>query len=282
VRINKIIKPSTKTWDDENFPVTTWFIPAPFRKHVHLFYLCVRSADDIADSAEITPKQKSFLLTRMDGALKGTEKSDQITKLAFQHRQSATETGVTTKHARCLLQAFMMDVTKLRYRNWSELINYCLYSAAPVGRYLLDLHGCDNKPQKATDSLCIALQILNHIQDCKLDYIKLGRVYIPEDILKAHNTDVTALEAKYTNAKLRGVLNTILARTDELIQVARKGIWKIPHRGLRFQTGVIVAIAETLSKELRQRDPIAERVELTKMQYNFCFLKGIWRVLVKV
>lgn len=276
-----IFKPSTKTQNDENFPITTRFIPAAFRKHVHIFYTCVRSADDIADSARLTSKQKSFLLKQIDGVLKGTEKSNQNTRFAFQHRLSADETGVTIEHARHLLQAFMMDVTKLRYRNWSELINYCHYSAAPVGRYLLDLHGCDKKPQKGTDSLCIALQILNHLQDCKIDYMTLNRVYIPEEIFKAHETNVTILEAKHTDINFRRVLDTILTRTDELIYIAREETWKISHRGLRFQTGIIIAIAETLSKELRQRDPVSERVELTKRQYTLCFLKGFWRVLVR-
>jgi len=281
VELDIIFKPSTKTQNDENFPVTTRFIPAAFRRHIHLFYNCVRSADDIADSASLTSKQKSFLLKQIDDVLKGTEKYNENTEFAFQHRQSADETGVTIEHARHLLQAFMMDITKLRYRNWSELINYCHYSAAPVGRYLLDLHGCDKNSQKGTDSLCIALQILNHLQDCKMDYMALNRVYIPEEFFKAHKTDVTILEANNTDINFRRVLDTILTRTDELIYIARKETGKISHRGLRFQTGIIIAIAENLSKALRQRDPISERVELTKRQYAFCFLKGFWRVLVR-
>ncbi len=71
-----------------------------------------------------------------------------MTEAAWNHRESAEETGISILHAQHLLQAFMMDVTKSRYRNWSELINYCLYSAAPVGRYLVDLHGEDDTPKK--------------------------------------------------------------------------------------------------------------------------------------
>jgi len=281
VETYRALKPSTKTKNDENFPVTTIFIPLALRKHVHLFYNCVRSADDIADSTKLTTKQKTFLLKHIDCVLQGTEKSDKNSKFAFLHRRSAEETGVTVKHARHLLQAFMMDVTKSRYRNWSELINYCQYSAAPVGRYLLDLHGCKKHSQKGTDSLCIALQILNHLQDCKIDYVSLNRVYIPEEFFKIYETDVTVLGAQNTDLNFRCVLNEILTRTDELILVAKKEAWKISHRGLRFQTGIIIAIAKNLSKELRKRDPISERVELTKTQYLFCFLKGFWQMLVR-
>ena len=275
------LKPSTKTKNDENFPVTTVFIPFRLRKHVHLFYNCARTADDIADSIKLTTKQKTFFLKHIDGVLKGTENCDKNSKFAFLHRRSAEETGVTVEHARHLLQAFMMDVSKSRYRNWSELINYCQYSAAPVGRYLLDLHGCKKQSQKGTDSLCIALQILNHLQDCKIDYVSLNRVYIPEEFFKIYETDVTVLGAQNTDVNFRRVLNKILTRTDELILVAKKEAWKISHRGFRFQTGIIIAISENLSKELRKRDPISERVELTKTQYLFCFLKGFWRMLVR-
>ena len=76
-----------------------------------------------------------------------------------------------------------MDVTKLRYRNWTELIEYCRYSAMPVGRFVLDVHSEPRETWKANDALCAALQINNHIQDCGQDYRNLDRVYIPQDEL---------------------------------------------------------------------------------------------------
>ena len=270
----------TKTSHDENFPVASWLIPAALREHVHIFYLCVRAADDVADSPDLPAEEKSALLKRMDEALQGKGTSDDVTQHAVKHAFSAGQTGVTIDHARHLLQAFTMDVTKQRYRNWSALVNYCLYSAAPVGRYLVDLHGCDDKPKKATDALCIALQILNHLQDCKDDYLEIDRVYIPEDMLKAQNIDVTALKADRASAELRAVLDAVLDRTDELLKYARTGPKQISHRGLRLETAVIIAIAEKLSKKLRYNDPIAGRVELSKMQKALCALKGLWRGMV--
>jgi hydroxysqualene synthase len=270
----------TKTSKDENFPVASWLIPAALREHVHIFYLCVRAADDIADSPDLSVEEKPALLKRMDDALLGNGPIDDVTQYAAEHALSAGQTGVTIDHARHLLQAFTMDVTKQRYRNWSQLINYCLYSAAPVGRYLVDLHGCGDQPKKATDALCIALQILNHLQDCKDDYLEIDRVYIPEDMLRAQNIDVSALKADHASMELRAVLDAVLDRTDELLKHARTGPKQISHRGLRLETAVIIAIAEKLSKKLRHNDPIAGRVELSKMQKTLCALKGIWRGLV--
>ena len=267
----------TKTRFDENFPVASRLIPGALRPHVHTFYLCVRAADDVADDGARPPDEKMALLTAMDEALQGVRGEDETTRYAVAHRESARATGVTIDHARHLLQAFMMDVTKRRYRNWSELINYCLYSAAPVGRYLLDLHGEDGGARPYTDSLCMALQILNHLQDCKDDYLNLDRVYLPLDMLNDAGTNVEALSAERSSPQLRAALDRVLARTDELIVKARLGPPLIRRRGLRLETAVIVAIAERLSARIKGDDPIARRVALGRAESARCALVGLWR-----
>ena len=84
-----------------------------------------------------------------------------------------------------VLIAFRMDVTKLRYENWDEVIHYCRYSAMPVGRFMLDVHGESASTWAASDALCAGLQINNHLQDCGKDYRNLNRVYLPRDALAA-------------------------------------------------------------------------------------------------
>ncbi len=269
----------TKSSDDENFPVASRLIPAVLRPHVHAFYRCVRAADDIADSGELPADEKARLLTAMDEALQGIHPRDALTDAACDHRDSAAATGVTIEHARHLLQAFQMDVVKQRYRNWSELINYCLYSAAPVGRYLVDLHGEDDTPKKKTDALCIALQILNHLQDCKDDYLTIDRVYVPLDMLRKNGLTVEALGASAASPELRATLDAVLDRTDELILQARGGPALIKDRGLRLETAVIIAIAERLSRKLRRQDPLAMRVELNKAEKLLAVATGLWRGL---
>ena len=82
-------------------------------------------------------------------------------------------------------EAFRRDVTKLRYADWGELMDYCRYSAMPVGRYVLDVHGETRATWPLTDALCAALQIINHLQDCAKDYRALDRVYLPLDTMAA-------------------------------------------------------------------------------------------------
>ena len=89
------------------------------------------------------------------------------------------------RHALDVLIAFRMDVTKLRYENWDEVIHYCRYSAMPVGRFMLDVHGESTSTWAASDALCAGLQINNHLQDCGKDFRDLNRVYLPRDALAA-------------------------------------------------------------------------------------------------
>lgn len=276
------LKEATRDRHTENFPVASRLIPAALRPHVHIFYLCVRAGDDVADDGDLAPERQMQLLTEMDEALQGNRESDEITKYALDHRTSAMETGVPVDHARHVLQAFMMDVTKTRYRNWSELINYCLHSAAPVGRYLLDLHGDPGNAKPHTDALCNALQILNHLQDCKDDYLEIDRVYLPTDYLRDQGIDVTALEAESCSPQLRAVLDQILDRTDELILRAKGGPGKIRNLGLKLETAVIIVIARKLSAKLRRLDPLAVRVELTGFQKAMAALQGIcWGLVAR-
>jgi phytoene/squalene synthetase len=143
----------------------------------------------------------------------------------------------------------------------------------------MDLHGEGTTARPASDALCNALQILNHLQDCKDDYRALDRVYIPRDFLRAEGIDVEALDAPRCSPALRAALNRVLDRTDELIVRARHGPAHIESRGLRLETAVIICIAERLSRALRRRDPLAGRVELGKLQNLSAALWGIWRGL---
>ena len=99
------------------------------------------------------------------------------------------------RHALDVLVAFRMDVTKLRYENWDEVIHYCRYSAMPVGRFMLDVHGESTSTWAASDALCAGLQVNNHLQDCGKDFRNLNRVYLPRDALAASGASVEELGA---------------------------------------------------------------------------------------
>src|SRR5438477_5504855 len=268
--------PSGKWRGDENFPVGSWLIRRDLRVHVHAFYRFARNADDIADSPVLTAEDKLHRLDRMAAILDGDiGPGDADSPSAAAMRESLAATGVTGQHCHDVLHAFRLDATKLRYRDWDDLMEYCRLSAAPVGRQLLDLHGESHDTWPSSDALCAALQVLNHLQDCAADYRALDRVYLPLEDLAAMGCTVEALEAPAASPGLRRVIDSLLDRTDILIATARDLPSRVSARGLRWETAVIVGLAARLARRLRHGDPVATRVKLGKNDFVAAFLTGI-------
>jgi squalene synthase HpnC len=253
---------SGKDRGDENFPVGSWLIRRDLRPHVHAFYAFARNADDIADSPVLAAADKVARLDLMAAVLTGTSESGSPSALRL--RASLAETGVTPRHSLDLLVAFRQDATKPRYANWEELYEYCRYSAMPVGRHVLDLHGEDRATWAPSDALCSSLQVLNHLQDCARDLAALDRCYLPLDLMAAHGAEVESLRGPRETAGLRRVFDALLARCAELNTRAIDLPRRTRSRGLRLETAVIVGLAQRLTRRLRTGDPLATRVKLTK------------------
>ncbi|HLI12613.1 MAG TPA: squalene synthase HpnC [Alphaproteobacteria bacterium] len=278
----QIETPSGKGAADENFPVGSWLLPATLRPHVALFYAFARAIDDIADNPHLGPKEKVERLEGFAAAIRGQETTDPAYGKAHRLRASLAETGVTPQHCLDLITAFKRDATTLRYRSWGELIrDYCMLSAAPVGRYLLDLHGEDRSGYPASDALCNALQVINHLQDCRDDFRKLDRVYLPLDWLEDAGESVAAIEAPRASIGLRRVIDQCLDGTEALMAQARLLPRQLRHRRLAYESGAIVALAFRLIAMLRRRDPIAERVELAKPSFLAVAAWGVFRTIVE-
>jgi squalene synthase HpnC len=271
--------PSGKGASDENFQVGSWLLPARLRPHVAAFYAFVRAADDIADNPALAPDDKVMRLNRFEAALTGPPALAASLPKADALRASLAATGVTTRHALDVLAAFKCDATKLRYRDWADLLGYCALSASPVGRFLLDLHGETNDLYRFSDPLCDALQVLNHLQDCQADYFGLDRVYLPQDAFAAAGIGVEALDQPAASPALRQVLDRTLDGVDDLLTTAGDLPRALRSRRLAAEAAVILEMARRLARELRARDPLAERVELTRLRFLQCGLAGLGRLL---
>lgn len=267
--------PSGKAASGENFPVGSWLIRKDLRRHVHTFYLFARAADDIADNPALAPADKLRRLDRMGEILDGAAGDDAPSAIAM--RASLAETGVTAEHCHDVLRAFRLDATKLRYRDWDDLMEYCRYSASPVGRQLLDLHGEDRAAFAPSDALCSALQVLNHLQDCADDYRQLDRVYLPGEIVASCGGTIEQLSGARLTPGLRRTLDDLLDRTAALIVVAQALPGAVASFGLRCESAVIVALAERLTALLRRGDPLAGRVKLAKGDFAAALFAGLWR-----
>ena len=267
--------PSGKTTATENFPVGSWLLPAPLRPYIATFYALARATDDIADNPDLSPEEKLVRLDGFDAALTGKSGDDSNYEKSTRLKQSLAEIDVTTDHSRNLISAFKQDAVKLRYRDWDDLMDYCNRSAAPVGRFLLDLHGESSDGYKASDALCNALQVINHLQDCKDDYLTLDRVYIPGNWLAESGATVATLGDTHASRELRTVLDHCLDGVEELLVTARTLPGRLKSRRLAMESAVIYRIAVRLTRLLRRNDPVAGRVALSPFSFFLCGVEGV-------
>jgi len=277
---------------DENFPVASPLIAPALRPHVGAFYDFARAADDIADDPGLGPDQKLARLGAFSDALSGAAQDAPGGNPAAGFDcgparalgASLKETGVSPAHARDLLAAFRQDAVKQRYDGWAELMDYCRYSAAPCGRYLLALHGeAGEAVVAAADALSAALQVINHLQDCGADYQNLHRVYIPLDWLEAEGAAMGELAAGATSPALRRVFDRMLVGVDHLLADARSLPALIKNPRLALEAAVVAAIARKLSRRLKAEDPLGGRVALTRVQFAGCAMIGLtWGVWARL
>ena len=261
---------SGKGHGDENFPVASFLIAPKNRAPVMAFYKFVRAADDVSDNPKAAPEEKLRLLELMRQSLVGD--NDAVPE-GVALRAILEERRLSPVHALDLLEAFRRDCTKLRYRDWDDLIDYCRYSAMPVGRFVLDVHGEDQSLWPANDALCAALQVINHLQDCAKDYRELNRVYIPEPLLKEAGIGVDALGEDRANLALAGVISGLARRNAELLEVSRPFAGGIRDGRLALEVDLIQTLADDLNTMLINRDPLSQSVHHSKMDVAALFVK---------
>jgi squalene synthase HpnC len=275
---------SGKDYKDENFPVSSFLIDKKLKKIVRVFYFYARTADDIADHAFIKKKEKLRILNFFDNCLKNKKRSEisVVNKLISYFNKYK----FSKKYARDLLVAFKMDVTKNRYEDWSELLHYCKFSANPVGRFVINATYSQKKKKAnktlnlekilhASDSLCTALQIINHMQDCKEDFKNLDRVYIPKNLFKKHKLNVNILMKNNSCQNFSRLKIEIICKVENLLKDIKKSLQLIDIWKLKKETLIILNIAKRLCFLLKIKDPLKKKIKLSTIDLLFCFIKGI-------
>lgn len=254
---------SGKGSTDENFPVASFLIAPRHRPVVMAFYRFARAGDDVADNSEATPGLKLSLLEDLRAGLTG---ENDFSAEGVALREALYLRELSPRHPLDLLEAFRRDVSKLRYDTWDDLMDYCRYSASPVGRFVLDVHGENEGLWPMNDALCNALQVINHLQDCGKDRRDLDRVYIPLDAMTQAGIGVEALDAPAASPALMAVIAGLARRTMTLLEVSRPFARKVKDSRLALEIGVIQTLAEDLCKGLTRRDPLSQTVHHSKPQ----------------
>ena len=267
---------SGKSYSDENFPVASFLMTKKIRSIVRVFYFFARMADDIADHQKLSSNQKKKILLFFDNAISKSKKTNN--KILDKMIAKFKELPSGKKYSRNLLKAFMMDASNKKYKNWNDLLYYCKFSANPVGRFVIDAVNERKNIEKiyeASDNLCTALQIINHIQDCKKDFKELNRVYIPESFFKKYSLDKKILRKSKSEENFERLKIEIIDNVLTSLRKTKLGLREIQSWRLRKETLIILNIAKRLCNLLKINDPLEKQIKLSRIDFIFCFFKGI-------
>jgi squalene synthase HpnC len=218
----------------ENFPVASLLLPAALRTPVEVIYRFARAADDFADEGDDAPAVR---LAKLDAFRR--QLAAPAEPLLREVQRIMSEYALPPQLFRDLLDAFTQDVTKTRYADYAELLDYCRRSANPVGRLLLHLFKRTSETElRESDAICTALQLTNFWQDAALDFAK-GRIYLPQDEMAAHGVAEAQLAQARCDDSWRSLMRFQVRRTRALMEEGAPLGRRLPGRvGLEIRATV--------------------------------------------
>jgi hydroxysqualene synthase len=254
-------------------------MPKHLRPHLTLFYRFVQVGHRIADDPDLEPELKQTFLDALDRALTTGQERSAPVKPALELRASLAATGVSDRHARQVLRALRRDANGGYCHTWADLLLHCRNAAAPIGRYLLDLHGEGEEAGTAIDPLCTAMRLMGLVQAARADWVALGRCHLPLAWFDEAGISVERLVETRCDAEVRGVFDRILDHADALLAEAGTLPRRIRHDTLRLEVAVMLEHARALSRRLRRRDPLRQRVTLPPHRKLIATARGLWRAM---
>jgi squalene synthase HpnC len=198
----------------ENFHVVSFLLPKRLHQDFYNVYSYCRWADDLGD--EIGDKRESLRLLQwwrqeLDRMYEGDARHPVFVALSG----TVQKYGIPKQPFADLVRAFIQDQTVARYADWAGVLDYCVYSANPVGRLVLYLCGyADAERQRLSDATCTGLQLANFWQDVTVDQAK-DRVYLPLDLLARYNYTVEEMFAHRFDDRFRGIMREAVVKARE-------------------------------------------------------------------
>jgi squalene synthase HpnC len=261
----------------ENFPVASRLLPKHLRRPIAVIYAFARRADDFADEGKLTQDERLALLsgfTQELDVIQQGHQSEDFTFIALADVIKNNQLPVSLFHD--LLTAFKMDVVKNRFTNFGEVMDYCRYSANPVGRLLLHLNDAAS-PQNLgySDAVCSALQLINFLQDISQDLEENNRIYLPRDEMQKFGVTEDDIRNKITNPATRHLIEFQIRRALKLLQSGAP-LGKILKGRMGFELRMtIMGGSRILYKLNKQYDDVFSRPRLSKWDYIWI----VWKAL---
>jgi squalene synthase HpnC len=261
----------------ENFPVASLLLPGRLRDPVAAIYAFARTADDIADTPGVAADSRLHKLNDMAIALDSIEQEGTPDTLMFQAlADTIRRHRLPLKPFRDLLSAFRQDVSKTRYSDFAEVMDYCRRSANPVGELMLHLTGQLSEHRLSlSNAICSALQLINFLQDIEEDYRNNHRIYLPVDEMQRFAVCEDDIEQRRNSPRFHDLIQLQIERAAELLRSGSPLGRRITGRfGLELRA--ITLGGMRILEKLRNRDDLFDPPRLTakdRRRIVWCALK---------
>lgn len=202
----------------ENFPVGSFFIPRQYHEPIHLIYAFARIADDIADEGAMSPKERIGTLNEWGEKLRLAVAGNSSDKFFINLAGAVKKHELPMQLFEDLLTAFRKDASNSIYSTFDEVLDYCRYSANPIGRMMLKIFNCSNEEtERLSDDICTALQLTNFWQDISVDTRK-NRFYIAQDEFHEFRFTMADLQTGMHGERFAQLMKHKVAWTKKLFE----------------------------------------------------------------
>ena len=272
----------------ENFPVASMFLPKHLREPISLIYSFARQADDFADEGNLSKEQRLSLLNTFADELNLLRAYIKPRSVFFATLgKMIQERKLSYEPFYDLLNAFSQDVSKTRYADYDQVLDYCSRSANPIGRLLLQLYGQSNAVNiQLSDNICTALQIINFMQDIAIDFKKndsMQRIYLCQDEMAAFNITETQIQSfvdgtKKIDDNWQQFILFNLHRANALLY-SGKPLGRIMKGRIGFEMRMIIAGGERIINKISQvnGDIFNLRPTINKWDWVIIFFKALFK-----
>ena len=271
--------------------VASRLIARRFHGPIAAFYRLALLAHGIAGDPDLSAEYKSARIAALRSALEGREaanpqdRSSDIPAAFLEPARAlgrlCEERAIPALHARLVLEACQLEAVKDRFRDWSELLSYLSFKAAPAARFILELHGEARGGLVAAEALCMASHMVHLLNNCRGDYLDRGRVYLPQSWFTGANARARALGGTQAAPELRAVFDQASSAIAGLLRTAGPVVRSIDNRGLRMEAALMLSRTERLAAKLARRDPLRQAVTLSRAQRSRAGLGGAIRGILR-
>lgn len=267
----------------ENFPVASLLLPSHLRHAVTVIYQFAREADDIADEGEASEADRLLALQKYEDELLLIQAYIQPSAPLFLALQQVVKSHhLDVQLLLDLVAAFKQDVVKTRYEDFDEVLDYCRYSANPVGRLMLQLYNKDTVQYRLwSDQICSALQLINFYQDIAVDLQKhgeIGRIYLSQHEMQAAGITEQDLRQHRVDAKWQAFFMHNVLRAERMLLTGKPLGRALPGR-IGFELRMMIAGGERILHKLKscRGDIYQHRPTLKAYDWPLILLKALFK-----